>query len=118
MGQRVGKAARADASPPLLETIRRKEAEVKRRLAVEDEAAQARLVEAEHRACALIAAAEAEGQREGGLQRQRALAEAEHEASALLAQARAEAERLQRVGAEQMEAAVQQAVALMIGIRR
>jgi vacuolar-type H+-ATPase subunit H len=107
-----------DASPPLLEIIRRKEAEVKRRLVVEGEAAQARLEEAERHACALIAAAEVTGREEASRQRQQVLAEAEREAQTIIAQAQAEAELLQRVGAEQMRSAICQAAALVIEVRR
>ncbi len=105
----------APASLPLLELIRRKEAEVKRRLASEREAAQEVIAQAERKARELVAAAEAEGRREGEAQRQAARAEIEREAAALIAQARAEAEFLQRLGEEHLPAAVARAVKIVIG---
>ena len=102
---------------PLLEVIRRQEGEVKRRLAVAAEVARAELDSAECRAREVIAAAEADGRSEGEHQRQMALAEADDEAAAIVAQARVEAELLQRVGAQRMEAAIRQVVALVSGVR-
>ncbi len=115
-GRAVAAAAEAD-STPLLEAIRLKEREVKRRLAVEAEAAQAALGTAERQAREIVAAAEADGRREGEQQSQMAQAEADAEAQALVARADAEAERLQQAGAQRMEAAVQRAVALVSEVR-
>ncbi len=100
---------------PPLDAIRRKEAEVKRRLAAEREAAQAALAEAEKHAGELMAAAEAQGRQDSGIQRQAARAEAEREAEALVAQARAYAERFQRLGTERMAQAVARALEIVIG---
>lgn len=99
---------------PPLEIIRHREAEVKRRLAAEREAAQAALAEAERQAHELVAAAEAEGRCQGEAQRHAARAEAEREAAAIVAQAYARAERLQRSGEERLEAAVERAVKLIV----
>ncbi len=98
-----------------LEVIRRAEAEVKRRLAAEREAVEAVLAEAERQAGSLLTTAEIEGRRAGEAQRQAARAEADRKAEAILAQARTEAEGLQRVEEEQMAAAVERAVAIVIG---
>jgi vacuolar-type H+-ATPase subunit H len=99
---------------PPLEAIRRKEAEVKRRLAAEHESAQTAIAEAERQARELVAAAEAEGRRQGEVQRQAARAEAEREATAIVARARAEAETLQRAGEARLEAAIARAVKFMV----
>jgi vacuolar-type H+-ATPase subunit H len=104
-----------DDSSPLLEIIRRKEAEVKRRLAAEREAVEAALAEAERRARDLLTAAEVEGRRIGEAQRQATLAETERNAQAIVAQARAEAEMLQRAGEQHMAAAVARAFEIVIG---
>ncbi len=98
-----------------LEVIRRKEAEIKRRLAAQREAGEVALAEAEHRAREMLIAAEAEGRRAGETQRQAALAAAEGEAQSIIARALAEAERLQRVGQQPIAAAVARAVELVIG---
>jgi len=99
----------------LLEAIRRKEAEVKRRLAAEHQAAEAALAEAEQRARELIAAGEAEGWRQGEAERQAAQAEAEREAEAIIAQARAEAEALERAAAAWLAVATARALEIVIG---
>jgi vacuolar-type H+-ATPase subunit H len=106
--------APAEIATPLLELIRRKEAEVKRRLAAEREAAQAALVEAEQRGRETVAAAEVEGQRDGEAQYQVAVAAAECEAQATLARAQAEVEALQRTSPVQIEAAVARAVKIIL----
>ncbi len=98
-----------------LEVIRRKEAEIKRRLAAQREADEAVLAEAERRAREMLIAAEAEGRRTGEAQRQAAQAAAEGEAQSIVARAQAEAERLQRVGQQPIAAAVARAVELVIG---
>ena len=108
----------AHAPLPLLEAVRRKEAEVKRRLAAEYETAQVALAEAEQQARERVTTAKADGWREGNAQRQAAQAEAEREAEAILSQACHEAEALQRVGAGRMEAAVRRAIEIVIGVRR
>ena len=104
----------APAPPALLEVIRRKEAEVKRRLAAEREAAQTALAEADQRARELGAAAEDEGRREGEARRQAARSETEREAAAIAARARAEAENLKRAGEMRVEAAVARAVKFIV----
>jgi vacuolar-type H+-ATPase subunit H len=104
----------APTSLPLLELIRRTEAEAKRRLASEREAAQAIIAEAERQARELVAAAEIEGQREGEAQRQVARVEIEREAAAIVAGARAEAETLQRTGEARLEAAIARAVKFIV----
>jgi vacuolar-type H+-ATPase subunit H len=98
-----------------LEVIRRKEAEIKRRLAAQREAGEVVLAEAELRAREIFIAAEAEGRRVGEAQRQADQAEAEREAQSIVARAHAEAERLQRGGQLPIDAAVARAVAMMIG---
>jgi len=105
----------SEGSGPLLEVIRRQEAEIKRRLAAQREAGEAVLAEAEHRAREMLIAAEAEGRRAGEAQRQAAQAVAEGEAQSIVARAQAEAERLQRVGQQSIAAAVAGAVELVIG---
>ena len=105
----------ADSGPPLLEAVRRKEAEVKRRLAAEREALEALVAEAERQASEQLSAAEIEGRRLGDAQRHAAHVEAEREAQMILARASAEAEMLQRAGEQQMDAAVARAVALVVG---
>lgn len=100
---------------PLLEVIRRKEAEIKRRLAAQHEAGEAALAEAERRADEMVIAAEAEGRRTGEAQRQAAHAAAEDEAQLIVARAHADAERLQQVGEQPIAAAVARAVELVIG---
>jgi vacuolar-type H+-ATPase subunit H len=108
-----------DAPPlaplPLLEIIRRKEAEVKRRLAAEREAAQVALAEAERQAREMLTAAVTEGQRAGEIQRQAAHAEAECEAAAIIAQARAEAALLSQRGGEQLAAALARTLQFIVG---
>ena len=99
----------------LLQAIRRKEAEVKRRLAAERETVESRVASAERQARELLTAAEIEGQRVGEAQRQATLAEAEREAATVLTRARAEAELLQRVGEQRMPAAVARAVEIVLG---
>ncbi len=105
-------------SGPVLEVIRRKEAEVKRRLAAEREAAEAVLASAEQCARELLTAAESEGRRIGETQRQAARAEGEREAQLIIARAQAEAELLQRAGQQLMAAAVARAMEIVIGGRR
>ena len=99
----------------LLEAIRRKEAEVKRRLASQRDAAETLVAEAERRARERLSAAEIEGQRVGDAQRQAAQVEAEREAQVILARAWAEAETLQSAGEQRMAAAVARAVEIVIG---
>jgi vacuolar-type H+-ATPase subunit H len=113
-------ATAADGTPstPLLEAIRRAEAEAKRRLTLEGEAARIALAEAERRAQEVIAAAEIEGREEGARLREQAQARVEAEAQAIMDQARAEAKLLQRAGALAMEAAIAQAVATVIEVRQ
>jgi len=105
----------APASLPLLELIRRKEAEVKRRLASEREAAQEVIATAERQASELVSAAEAEGWREGEARRQATRAESEREAAVIIAQAQVEAEFLQRRAERLLPAAVARAVKIVIG---
>jgi len=100
---------------PLLELIRRKEAEVKRRLASERESAQEIIAEVERKARELVAAAEIQGQCEGEAQRRAARAEIEREAAAVVAQARTAAAALQRTGEARLEAAIAQAVKFIVG---
>ena len=107
-----------ESSIPPLEAIRRTEAEVKRRLAVEREAVEALLAEAERRTRELLNAAEIEGRRAGEAQRQAAQVEVEREAQAIVVRARAEAERLQRAGEQRMAAAVARAIEIVIGSTR
>ncbi len=102
-------------SGSLLEVIRRREADIKRRLAAQREAGAAVLADAERRAREMLTAAEAEGQRVGEAQRQAAQAAAEGEARSIIAQAQSEAERLQRVGQQPIAAAVARAVEMVIG---
>ncbi len=102
-------------SGQILEVIRRKEAEVKRRLAAEREAAEDVLAKAGQQARALLIAAEIEGRRTGEAQRQAAQAEAECEAQSIGAQARAEAELLLRVRQQHMDATVAHAFEIVIG---
>jgi vacuolar-type H+-ATPase subunit H len=104
-----------ESSGSPLEVIRRKEAEIKRRLAVQREAGEAVLAEAERRAREMLIAAEAEGRSAGEAQRQAAQVAAEGEAQAIVARARAEAHRLQRVGQQPIAAAVARAVEMVIG---
>ncbi len=104
-------------SGPVLEVIRRKEAEVKRRLAAEREASEAVLASAEQCAREILTAAQSEGRRIGEMQRQAAQAEAEREAQLILARAQAEAELLQRAGQQLLAAAVARAVEIVIGGR-
>ena len=99
---------------PLLELIRRKEAEVKRRLASEREAAQESIAEAERKARELAAVAEVEGQREGEAQRLAARVEVEREAATIVSQAHAKAETLQRTGEVWLEAAIARAVKFIV----
>jgi vacuolar-type H+-ATPase subunit H len=103
------------SSPSLLDHIRYKEAEVKRRLAAEREDAEARLAEARRRANELVIAAEAEGRRQGEAEYQAGLAEAEREAAEIVSQARAEADALRVAGQARLEAAVARAVQLIVG---
>jgi len=70
-----------------LDLIRRKEAEVKRHLAIESEAAEQIIADAERRARALVAAAEEEGRQEGEARRRAARAEAERRSAEIVAQA-------------------------------
>jgi len=105
----------AESSARLLEAIRRKEAEVKRRLAAEREAAEAVIAAAERQARERLIAAEIEGRCAGEAQRQAAQTEAEREADAILARARAEAETLQRAGEPRLATAVARAVEIVIG---
>ena len=104
-------------SGPVLEVVRRKEAEVKRRLAAEREAAEAVLASAEQHARERLIAAEGEGRRTGEAQRQAALTEAERGAQSIIARAHAEAEMLQRTGQQQLPALVARAVEIVIGGR-
>ena len=104
-----------DIGGALLEAVRRTEAEVKRRLAAEREAADAVLAEAQQRANELLCAAKVEGRRVGEVQRQAAHAEYEREANEILARAHGQADRLQRAGEQQMAVAVARAVEIVIG---
>ena len=103
-----------DSGSPL-EVIRRKEAEIKRRLAAQREAGKAVLAEAERRAGEMLIVAEAEGRRAGEAQRQAVQAAAEGEAQSIVARAQAEAERLQFVGQQPIAAAVAWAVQMVVG---
>jgi vacuolar-type H+-ATPase subunit H len=105
----------SEITDSVLEVIRRKEAEIKRRLAVQREAGEMLLAETEERAHELLIAAEAEGRSAGEAQRQAAQAAAEAEAQAIVARAQAEAQRLQQVGQPSLVAAVARAVELVIG---
>jgi vacuolar-type H+-ATPase subunit H len=105
-----------DTATPLLEIIRRKEAEVKRRLAGEREAAEAALAQAKQQAREIIAAAEAAGQRTGQDQYRAIMAEADRESESLVAQARAEAQCLLQVGQEQMETAIARAIQVIVDV--
>ena len=107
--------AAVDNPATLLETIRRREAEVQRRVALERESAQAVLDEAEQQAAQLLAAAEAEGRRIGEEQCRVALADADSEAGAILARSHAEAEALQRAGSQRLPIAVDRVVEMVIG---
>jgi vacuolar-type H+-ATPase subunit H len=98
-----------------LEVIRRKEAEIKRRLAAQREAGKAVLAEAERRAGEMLIAAEAEGRCAGEVQRQAAQAAAENEAQSIVARSQAEAERLQCVGQRPIAAAVARAIEMVVG---
>ena len=104
-----------ESSGSPLETIRRKEAEIKRRLAAQREAGEVALAEAEQRARDLLIAAEVEGRRVGEAQRQAAQAEAEYEAQSIVARAQAEAERLQHVGQQPIAAAIARAAEIVVG---
>lgn len=99
----------------LLEAIRRAEAEVKRRLAAEREAADAVLAEAQQRAHELLRAAKVEGHCAGEEQRRTAQAEFERDAKEILAQAHGEADRLRHAAEQHMTAAVARAVEIVIG---
>jgi len=98
-----------------LEVIRRKEAEVKRRLAAERETAEVARAEAGQHARELLAAAEIEGRQAGEAQRQAALIAVQREADEILAQARAEAERLQHAGERQKTSAIDHAIEVIVG---
>ncbi len=99
----------------LLEVIRRKEAEIKRRLAAQREAGEAVVADAERRAHELLFAAEVEGRLAGESQRQAARVVAEDEARAIIARAQTEAERLRRVGQHPIDAAVARTIELVSG---
>ncbi len=106
------------ASPEsALEAIRRKEAEVKRRLAVQREVGEGLLTEAERRAGEMLIAAVAEGRNAGDAQRQTARGAAEAEAQAIVARAQADAQRLQQASQQSIAAAITHAVQLVIGER-
>ncbi len=104
-----------EGSGSLLEVIRRREAELKRRLAAQREAGEAVLADAERCARERLIAAEAEGRLAGESQRQAAQLVAENEARSIIARAQTEAERLRRVGQHPIDAAVARAVALVSG---
>ncbi len=104
-----------EISGSVLEVIRRKEAEIKRRLAVQREAGEGLLAAAERRASDMLIAAEAEGRSTGEAQRQAARVAAEDEAQSIVARAQTDVERLQRVGQQSIAAAVARAVDLVIG---
>jgi vacuolar-type H+-ATPase subunit H len=99
-----------ESSGSVLEVIRRKEAEIKRRLAMQREAGEELLADAERRATEMLIAAEAEGRSAGEAQRHAAQAAAEGEAQAIVARAQAELQHLQRVGQQPIAAAVARAV--------
>lgn len=105
----------AESFSQALEAIRRKEAEVKRRLASERDATEEVVAAAERRARERLNAAEMEGRRAGETQRQAARADAEREAGAILARAQADAQMLQDTGKRRMAAAVACAVEIVIG---
>lgn len=102
-------------SVPLLDAIRHVEAEVKRRLAAERLAAQLTITQTEQHAHELVAAAEADGQREGEAQRRQAQHDAERLGEALVASARLEAERLHRLGEAQLNTAITRAIEIVLG---
>ena len=106
---------RTGTSLSLLDAIRRKEAEAKRHLAAEREAAEARLAAVKQQAHELITLARTEGHRAGEAQRQAARAQAEREAAEIIARARKDAETLRTAGETLLEAAVTRAVKLVIG---
>jgi vacuolar-type H+-ATPase subunit H len=108
-------AGSQSSATPLLELIRREEAEVLRRLAGEEMAGQAAVAQAEQRAREIIAEAEAEGRREGEAQCRAEMDDAEREAAALVARARAEAERRLQAGQAHIGAAVARALHLILG---
>jgi vacuolar-type H+-ATPase subunit H len=99
----------------LLEVIRRHEAELKRRLAVERETVEVVLAEAERQAQEVLIAAEEEGRCVGEGQRRAAQAQAESEAQSIVARAHTEAEALQRLGQRPLTAASARAVEIVIG---
>jgi len=104
-----------ESSSSPLEAIRRKEAEVKRRLAAERETAEALQVEAERRARELLMAAESEGRQSGEAQRQAALAAVRRDVEEIIARARDQAENLQRAAEGQMHSAIQHAIEIVVG---
>lgn len=105
----------ADSSLTLLDHIRRQEAEIKRCLALEHQAAEARLAEARRRAHDLIVAAEAEGRFQGQAEYRAAQVEAEREAAEIISRARARAEALQTIGRARLEAAVAHSLQVILG---
>ncbi len=97
-----------------LDLIRRKEAEVKRHLVAESQAAEQIVADAERRARALVAAAEAEGRQEGEAQRQAARAEAERRSVEIVAQARSAAASLQIKAEKVVDALAARAVKFIL----
>jgi vacuolar-type H+-ATPase subunit H len=98
-----------------LEIIRRKEAEVTRRLAAAQETAATEIKAIEQQARKLVCQAETQGQREGEAQRLAVLDEAEREAESIITQARAQAEALTNVSQVEVETVVAQAMTIIIG---
>jgi vacuolar-type H+-ATPase subunit H len=99
----------------LLEVIRRHEAELKRRLAVEHETVEVVVAEAKRQAREVLIAAEAEGRRAGEEQRRAAQSQAESEAQSIVARAHTEAEALQQLGQPPLTAVTARAVEIVIG---
>ena len=109
---------RVDSVPadvPLLQTIRAKEAEVKRLLAAERVAARERRADAARHAQEVVALAKADGRRQGEAQLQAARQDAERQAAEILARAQAESESLQVISPALLEAAAQRIFQLVIG---
>lgn len=98
----------------LLEAVHQKEADVTRRLAAAQQAAQAAVALAQRHAHERVQMAQMQGQQAGEAQGQQQLAQTAVEAAAIIADAKAKIENWHFILQTQMETAVSRAVALVL----
>ena len=106
-----------EKSADVLDSIRQVEAQIRRRLAVAREEADAQIASARKRAQEIVGEAELEGQQMGEAERRVILQETDEEMAFILAHVEERARELRHLGQDQMEAAVIRVVLIVTGQR-